>query len=241
MKQTWYKQLGFYNNPFSIKPAAFHDDIVGYEKEVEQILDLVEMGAIISLEGDFGLGKTSILKRIVAEFGGNKKIVYYSCNTTESNIDYDKLLIERHGFIGRLLKLKSKEMILLLDEAQDLSAEDSEKLLEYYREGFFKSIVLVSKEGKNEYQAGIKKLIGKNIFKLKKLSDEEAVKLVRKRIGNLSFLTDDMIIDIYKKSENNPRVLLENCEDVCKEAVEEMEDKVQKEQVKNIIDKKALF
>jgi len=27
----WYKKLGFHNNPFSIKPAAFRDELVAYD------------------------------------------------------------------------------------------------------------------------------------------------------------------------------------------------------------------
>ena len=35
--ETWYNKLGFYNNPFSIKPAAFNDDIFGLGGTVENI------------------------------------------------------------------------------------------------------------------------------------------------------------------------------------------------------------
>ena len=36
-KLTWFHELGFYSNPFSIKPAAFHNELMGYEGQIAHL------------------------------------------------------------------------------------------------------------------------------------------------------------------------------------------------------------
>lgn len=211
--ELWYKEFGFYNNPFSIKPLAFHDEIIG--NSVRDMISKIEKGNIIFIEGEYGNGKTSVLKRILREFGGSRRLVYYSCNRTEKYIDFDNLLVGRYGFIGRLFRIKPKDMILLLDEAQELSAEDADKLKNYYKRNFW-SIVLVGHKYDGLQINGLKEAIGDNVISLRKLNADEAIRLIRRRIGNLNFLPDNVIKVIFEKSKMNPRRLLKNCEEVCK-------------------------
>lgn len=234
--RTWYNQLGFYNNPFSIKPAAFHDEVYGSNGLVDEILDKIRAGSVMFISGDYGHGKTTVLKRIISEFGGKRKVVYYSCNRSENGLDVEKLLKGGRNFFQKVLGTNPKNMILLLDEVQDLSAEDCENLHKYFDNHDFKSVVLVGKDHKSvNFGNGLKSLLGKNIITLKKLSNEEASALVRKRIGNLKILSDDMIKLVYKKSESNPRRLLRNCEEVCKYAIDNFEDEVTEETVKKVL------
>ncbi|MBI2663337.1 AAA family ATPase [Candidatus Woesearchaeota archaeon] len=215
--EVWYKELGFNGNPFSIKPAAYHNELYGYN--INEIVKKVKDGRIFFIEGEYGKGKTTILKRIIKEFGGNKKLIYYSCNRTEDNLDIQKLIDERPGFISKLFGSTPNDMILLLDEVQDLLAEDSEQIVHSYQK-YFKSIVLVSSDySKIKFGNGLKEMIGENIIKLKDLSDEDVIKIIRKRIGN-RLLTDEQIKKIAKKSDYNPRKLLKNCEEVCKYSVD---------------------
>jgi len=127
--EIWYKELGFYNNPFSIKPAMYTDELYGYN--LGMILDKISRGEVLFLEGAYGKGKTTILKRIIREFGGGRNLVYYSCNRTEKNIDFDELLKGKYGLLGNLFNMKGENMILLLDEAQHLNEEDSNTLIQF--------------------------------------------------------------------------------------------------------------
>lgn len=213
--ELWYKDLGFYNNPFSIKPLAFHDEIIG--NNIRDVISKIEKGNVLFIEGEYGNGKTSVLKRIVREFGGSRRLVYYSCNRTDKNIDFDNLLTGRYGIIGRLFGIKPKDMILLLDEAQELSCEDLDRLKSYYKKHFW-SIVLVGYKYNNLQVNGFKEIIGDNILSLRKLNVDEAIRLVRRRIGTLNFLSDNIIKTIFERSKMNPRRLLKNCEEVCKYA-----------------------
>ena len=229
----WFKKLGFYNNPFSIKPAAFGDELYGYN--LQDILNKVDSGEVIFIEGVYGQGKTTILKRIIREFGGKKKVVYYSCNRKEGDLDLDKLLRGGKGFFGRLFGTKSKGMILLLDESQEINEKDGENLANYHNE-FFKSIVLVSHGfNSDNLSENLKKLVNSNVIRLGDVSPADAVNIIRKRIGNLDIIDDDIVAQIFSKSDNNPRRLLKNCEQVCKYAFDRGYDKVTKEHVDAIL------
>lgn len=232
---TWYNQLGFYNNPFSIKPAAYHDEILGSNGVVDEILDKIRSSNVLFIDGDYGTGKTTILKRIITEFGGKKKVVYYSCNRSENGLDVERLVNGGKGFFGKLFGTEPKNLILLLDEVQGLSKEDCESLHSHFDNKSFKSIILVSQDFKEvNFDPSLKNLIGKNVIKMKKLGNEESIDFVRKRIGNLKILSDESIKSLNKKADGNPRRLLKSCEEVCKYSVENFEDEVNEEIVKKV-------
>lgn len=224
-EKIWFRELGFYSNPFSIKPAAFTDTVFGYEEMVNEIVTNIHASGLIFIEGNYGEGKTSILKRLINEFGGHGKVIYFSCNRIEQRLNVKKLLNDRYGFLGKLLDLQPKNMILLLDEAQTLDDKDYEKLMRYYESGNFLSVVFVGKQyDPTSLPERLRRLI--KVIRLEKLSSEEAVQLVRKRVGVFPLLDDETIVSIFNKSEMNPRIMLKNCEELCRQAFERGENKV---------------
>jgi len=232
----WFRRLGFFNNPLSIKPAAFHNELFGYDGVMNDVFEKVRDGKVILIEGDLGTGKTTVLKRIIKEFGGEKKLVYYSCNRKEYDLEVDELLKGVYGFWGRLFRLKGKDMIALLDEAHELDSEDFENLLENYENQNFKSIVFVTNDAKKiKFTPQIKGLVNENIVKLANLDTEASVSLVRKRVGDLTVISDDIIKKIYKKSGNNPRKLLKNTEEILKYVVDNNEEEVTEKHLKQVI------
>ena len=234
MNSIWFKELGFFNNPFSIKPAIFSDKLVGYEAVVDELSYGILNKKILFLEGEYGEGKSSILKRLLNDFGGKKQVIYYSCNRIEARLNVKKLLNGRYGFWGKLFDLKPKDMILFLDEAQELSKKDYEKLHSYFQEGYFKAIVCVGKEFKEEE---ISEKLKDNMqqIKLSELSDDDAIKLVRRRVGSLPLLSDGIIKSLFSVSNKNVRLLLKNCEAVCKHAVNYGETKITEEMINKVL------
>ena len=218
MNDLWYKRMGFEINPFSIKPIHFNDKLI--DKNTPKILDKIALGKIVYINGEYGTGKTSILKSIINKFGGKKQVAYYNCNTTEDSINTKRILKQRYNWFLRILGFKGKNMILLLDEIQDLSEEDSRKLIEHHEKGAFKSIILVGKKKDINFTEQIKEIIEDNQFETEKITLEQATELIRNRIGEIPILPDETIKEIYKKSNKNPRKFLENCEDVCFYATE---------------------
>lgn len=217
-KLTWYHELGFFNNPFSIKPAAFHNELMGYDKTVKDIIEKVNSQGMALIKGSYGTGKTTILKRVIDEFRGQKRVIYYNCNQSERSIDLDRLLTGAGGFFSKLFGMRKKNMILLLDEAQDMNKKDMKQVREYYDGNFFRSVVFVSAED-IKLTKELEELIGKNVFNTSSIDKKDAVRMVRERIGNLKLISDKAIMSIFKKDEN-PRAFLRNCEDACRYAFE---------------------
>lgn len=224
----WYKELGFYNNPFSIKPGAFHDFLFGHEAAVMKLEANILNKKHSYIAGDYGEGKTQVLKRLLNDFGGRKKVAYY--NPSSSSFDVEGLLKKRYGFFGRLFGLMPKDVVLLIDEAHTMPKPELQKLEEFTREGNIKSVVFV---GKKFDKANLPDFLkDTEHFQLKKISSEEALRLVRKRVGDLHLLSDTAIKKIAECSDYNPRLLLKNCEHIARRAYEYGEAKVTEESIK---------
>ncbi len=232
---VWYNQLGFYNNPFSIKPAPYHSEMFG-NTQLDITLDKVRSGSVVFVDGDYGTGKTTLLKRLIMEFGGKKRLVYYSCNRKNDALNIDRLLNGGRGFFARLFGMKMNDPIMLFDEAQELDDADSDIICDAYNNSKIKSIVFVGKDYSTvRFTNGLKGLIGNNIIRLGALSDDDAVKLVRKRVGSIKLLSDDIIKKCNSLSGGIPRKLLKNCEAVCRYVVENCEDTVTEEHVGKVL------
>ncbi len=231
----WYKEWGFHDNPFSIKPAAFNSIVVGYD--LSEIFEKIDNGEILFLEGKFGYGKTTILKHIISRYGGRREVAYYNCNRKEGDVEVESVLRGKYGLLGKLFLGTPNNMILLLDEVGSLSESDQQELLRLHSEGNLKSVVLFGPKFELvNVIADLKQKLVDNVIELTKLSDEEAIELVRQRIGNVKLLSDEIIKRVYESSDKTPRVLLENLEDLCKYAVENNEEEVTEDHLKDVLD-----
>jgi Cdc6-like AAA superfamily ATPase len=238
-KLTWYNELGFFSNPFSIKPAAFHNELFGNDSAISKITEKMSEPGMIFISGEFGTGKTTVLKKLIAEFRGSnlegKKIIYYNCNQSGKSINYNELLINSGGFLRRLFSIRKKNMIIFLDEIQDMNRKDMEQIKKYYDNKFFKLVVFVSKYEDTNLTPELKDVISENKFKLGNMTENQAVEMIRERIGGLKFVTDEIIIQIFNKDKNS-RSFLKNCEDVCRYAFEKENSVVTKEHVVEVLE-----
>ena len=214
---TWYWNLGFSSNPFSTKPATLTNEVVGVQ--LEPILEKIDNGEIQFIEAPLGSGKTTLLKSIIARFGGKKKLIYASCIKNEC-LDLRGLL-KNATLKGKLLNKLSKGMILMVDEAQNISREEAQEITDYLEQGNLKAVAFFGTNyNKKLLTNKLNDSLNGNITVLSYLTPEEAVELVRKRIGYVNLIPDYVIREIYGRSNSNPRRLLQNCEDVCRKASE---------------------
>ncbi len=234
--KIWYHRIGFHNNPFSIKSNKFDNQILGNEDIVKEILKKISQGTILYVNGQYGTGKTTLLKRIIQEFGGARNIFYHSCNSGEK-LDIPKMLKGKYKILGKIFNIKARGMILLLDEVQMLAPYEEHELLRYKDLGFIRSIILVGKKEEIKFTHEMEKSINGNIYKFGGVSNENAVKLIRRRIGNLPLLSDEAIIEINRLSGRNPRFLLENCEDICKLTIDKGLRRVTMEDIHSFFEK----
>lgn len=212
--KTWYKHLGFDENPLTIKPVYKIERFENYKEIIKKLISSISQGKIIYIEGDYGTGKTTLINKIIQIFGGDKRIIYYNAARSENQLDLNFLIINR-TFWTRLFKYKSKDLLLLLDEAQEVSETDAKNILNYFNKGYFHSVILVGKSSKN-FPDSIQNVLGSNIFKTDILTEKEAINLIRTRLNNLDIITNEQILKIYEASEKNPRKVLMNTEEACR-------------------------
>jgi energy-coupling factor transporter ATP-binding protein EcfA2 len=235
---VWFRDLGFHNNPFSIKPAVFDDKVIGYDKVIDEISYGILNNKVVILEGEYGNGKSTILRRLLNDFGGKKQVIYYSCNRIEARLNIKSLLNGRYGIFGKWFDMKPKDMILLLDEAQELGEKDYQKIHSYHQEGYLKSVVLV---GKGIDKANIANGLKANITQvnLDQIDVNTAIKIIRRRVGALKLLPEEAIKEIFSLSENNVRLLLKNSEEACRFAVQTGRKTVNKDVLDHVFKRKG--
>jgi predicted AAA+ superfamily ATPase len=229
---TWYKELGFQENPFTIKPQVYFDDFFGHDDTVDNILDAVEEGKFIIVSGSFGTGKTSIMKSIIDEFKGERKVFYYNAYSSERKINYDDVLVKGGSFFSRLFGIKSKEMILLIDEAHNLMENNIDEIIDYYNDGYFRSVILVTSRPEFRFSNEVEKVVDGNKYILTMFSLKDAHKLVENRLEDMSDLVPKKIVEKIYKSSSTPREFLMKCEDASRLAVERGSEKVEEEDIR---------
>jgi len=228
-KETiWYEELGYVYNPFTIKPGFFDDEVIGYDKHVENLVKKLNSHVMMFLEGEYGQGKTTILKFLINEFSGKNKVIYISRNRSDRAMNYTQLLKGAKKGLGKIFGGKVKDAILIVDETAKINAQDCAQIEEYFDKGNFKSVIFIDKSlEESRLTESVKKMIGKNVVKLSTITPKDAVALVRSRLdGNEKLLSDDQIKKIFEKSKKNTRQFLLNMEDVCRNAIENERKKV---------------
>ena len=227
-KNLWWRKLGFYTNPFTIKPAVFDNKVFGQDRILEELSYKIPAGTMSFVEGPLGTGKTTIMKHIISKFRGQGKVIFFSCNRIDSELNMEELLRGKYGFWGRMFGMMPKEMIVLLDEAQQLSPANTERIKYFFDQGNLKSVIFTGTNYDNaNLHQSIKERIGHDgLFKIKELTEDEAIALVRNRIGNSKIISDDVIRELWKISGKIPRRLLQRLDTVFKYSVENSEAEI---------------
>ncbi len=217
MVDVWFKQLGFSRNPFSIKPAAFSYELFGVNSD--SLISGIEDGKMLFVEAPIGFGKTTLLKSIVHRFGGKNKVVYAHALPSEK-LDV-KDFLKRASLANYITGTLAAGMILVVDEAQNITNESSAEIMALYKASNIRAVVFFgtrySREG---FASELGRMLNGNVIRLARPTPEQAVSLIRSRIGNLPVLSNNAILWAYKKSQGSPRQLLQVCEDICRSAVE---------------------
>ena len=236
-KNLWWRKLGFYTNPFTIKPAVFDNKVFGQDKILEELYYKIPAGTMSFIEGPLGTGKTTMMKHIISKFKGQGKVIFFSCNRIDSELNMEELLRGKYGFWGKLFGMMPKDMIVLLDEAQQLSPANTERIKYFFDQGHIKSAIVTGTdyETANLHQS-VKERIGNDgLFKVKELTEEEAIALVRNRVGNSKIISDEIIRELWKMSSKIPRRLLQRLDAVFKYSVENSEAEIKLEDLSRIL------
>ncbi|GEM_PF-2804531 len=228
---TWFHHLGFKENPLTTKVIENLEKIESYNEVIKRITASITQGKVIAIEGEYGTGKTSIIHKIIQIYKGDKKVIYYNTARAEENLDLDKLITHR-SFWTKLFKIKSKNLLLILDEAELMTERDAKGILDYYTKGYFHSVVLVGKSTKL-FAEPLRSEIKSYLFKTDVLTEQEAIKLIQLRLRGLDIISESQILKLYEHARKNPRKLLMTVEEACKQSLKK-ENKVQDKDIQMI-------
>ncbi|MBI3037004.1 ATP-binding protein [Candidatus Woesearchaeota archaeon] len=215
----WYEELGFESNPFDNSPGFAARFAVGLEKPLSELEYYVSSGSLVFVEGAVGSGKSVLLRKLAGELGG--RAVYADCSLGELNVR--SVVKKKTSLLARLLGKSPKNLVLLLDNVANLPANAMELLKYYYDDNNFGSVILAGTGLKSaRLSPALVDRIGSRVVKLRQLAEEDAVLMVRKRLGSSgssNILGDDAVRKLYKMSGKNAAKLLQLCEKACAAAV----------------------
>ncbi len=200
----WYEELDFDENPFSTNPKKFASHLSGMETVLEDVFYRVAAGSMLFVEGKNGSGKSSILWNVIKKYRGRGKIIYVDCSQIEKELNIEKLLVNKYGFIrGRIMKRKPKNMILLLDNIEELSPKNSERVKYFFDQGYLHSVVFAgvsykkvkfSKSLKERINGELNVSFNQTVNQLKnKISEVLTLKLVDTDEINTSLMKQEFV------------------------------------------------
>lgn len=213
MKENyWYIKKGYENNPLTIKPNST-TKLFGVEKIIELLSESFRKKSAFLIFGEYGCGKTTLIKKLISKYKGKKPIIYYSHSRLNQNLNLKKLLIGRNNFLGKTLGKPVINSILILDEAQNLDIKEMKELVNYYDSGNIKNLILINSSVKeHQYFTKLMEIIKKNIIMLEKISFIDARNLISSRLKGQELISIDAIQKIHEITLGNPRRILDYTE-----------------------------
>ncbi|MBS1266787.1 MAG: hypothetical protein MAG795_00756 [Candidatus Woesearchaeota archaeon] len=231
----WFEELDFDENPFDTNPKRHPEKLVGLTEISSELMYRLESGAMVFLQGKKGFGKTSLLWNVIRNKRWRGKIIYVDCKSLSEDLNIEKLLINKQGLKGILFKVKPKDMVLLLDNVGKLSKINTERVKYFFDQGYLRSVVFTGEDFKKaDFSKSLKQRIGSRILEIEPVDKYQAIAIIRNRIHDLNMISDDLIEEVFKKSDKNPKKLLENCEQLFSSVIESNEDKITKKHLKLI-------
>lgn len=236
----WYNKFGFSENPFEINPFNGDFEILGLEKEKDDVIYRVSAGNMVLITGDEGSGKSSLLKHIVNNFRGKGKVIYVNGDKLNKALDIEKLLMRKRGLKRKLSKKKPHGMILLLDNVNSISRKNCEKIKYYYDNDHLRSVVFTATDASSvKWDASIMDRVDKRIIKLKMPLKKKFGELISTRLGDIEVFENEDTITAIADLSSSPKEALINADKVAKSiADKENGDDLNKEKIKKIIAKK---
>ena len=240
---TWKKKQGWSTtDPFihNTNPRLF----TGFEDILKKLYILIDMGQNYgAIYGDYGYGKTMILKKTVQDLKDKYNVTYFEEPVTreqiaESLISYCKIglfaklrgKIPKTNDYTRFNTLIDKRTVLIFDEAHSLSEDTYSYLRNLSENGTIFTIIfagkpdIVSLESENRMPQYLLDRL-KLSQPIRSMNKKEAAELIKKRVKILAgsenhLFTDEAIELITRKSRYTPREILENASNLVQYAIE---------------------
>ena len=217
----------------SIKPSHI---LIGYDKELSQLLDYIKNSNPAIIQGDYGVGKTSALLYLYRTLSTENYNVYYiSGDFLFSLKDFKKEIKKKLSFFDRLLGREFKNnTIILLDEADKAPDEVIFYIKNAYDSNKIKSFVFAAINPEVFPNSVLHRLGDRRIY-LNGISREHVIEFFKKRVHPtiLDFVEPNVLYQIWETSHGNPRKMLELMEKVL---ILKKEKKLDRVNINDILD-----
>jgi MoxR-like ATPase len=230
----WYEELELEQDPFLDTEST---PLIGYEDTIQEIFYRIAAGDMLFIEGKEGSGKTALLRRVIARFRGRGKIIYLDGKKLDKNTNLSDTLKKSVGFWSRLLGKEPSNIILLMDDVEELSRKNSEKIKYHYDQNNVRAVIFTGTNYRTaDFSESLKDRISK-VVKIKEPTEEDAVEIVKARLNNNPIMPEEAIRDLYKRAGKNIKILMMHCSKVLDYTIrEKKEKKVLKEHVSTVLD-----
>ena len=211
----WFEEFGFDENPFSTDPAFSARSSVGLDKSLAELEYHINSGSIIFVDGAEGSGKSVLLQKLFSKLG--RRAVRVDAAAADVNIR--AVVKSKTSIFDRLLGNNPKDIVLIVDNAAALSPSSLEQLKYHYDNNHFGTVVLAGTSLKSSgLSASVLDRIGNRVVKIAALSEEDALLMVRNRLGSSELFNEEIVRKIYKLSGRNAKKFLHLCESAFKNA-----------------------
>ncbi|MBU2637777.1 MAG: hypothetical protein KJ955_02290 [Nanoarchaeota archaeon] len=198
----WYKKYGWKNNPFSVKWST---ELVGFEKERELLFNYVSAGDMCIVVGEPGAGKTSLLRWLKRQMGLLQKGIYLNAESMSEEFN-----LKKH--VGKPFIRKK---ILMLDEAHHCDEPFVKDMKALWDGNVLRSVAIAQIGNRMDYPDSFTNRVGGRIIRLAGMGEEEASQLIEMRTLGKNPFPENVVSLIVNDARNNPRKILENCEQLC--------------------------
>lgn len=229
----WYEELDMDQDPFSDTEDT---PLIGYEDTIQEIFYRIAAGDMLFIEGKEGSGKTALLRRVIARFRGRGKVIYLDGKKLDKNVNVGETLKKSVGFWNRLLGRQPSNMILLMDDVEEITKKNSERIKYYYDQNHVRSVIFTGTNYKAaNFTESLKERVSK-VIRIKEPNEDDAVEIVKARMQNKDVMPDDVIRDLYRRANKNIKTLMIYCSKVLDFTIKQKkEKKATKEHVNEVI------
>jgi len=210
----WYKAFGWEENPFSIRPSP---NVIGLEEIKEALLEDLLSGSPALLLGPTGMGKTSLLLWLKGQLSQTKfRPVYLNLHALPKPQELSiQRTLGREILLQRLRLRFFQGLILLLDEAQELTAPLAELIKAGFDRGSVSAFLLAAQE-EPPLPPPLRSRIGPHLYRLQTLGIPERLALLKHRMDGKNPFTEEALLLLAERAGESPRALLQAAELACK-------------------------
>ena len=229
----WFNKLGFKANPLEYDPIISKAEPIGFDNELKELFYRVKSGSIVLIEGPEGSGKTTLLSAIIGKFKGNRKVIYIDSSAVSKQLNITDLLEGYYGFFKRkILRKKPKKMILLLDNVQEMTKRNCERLKFYFDQDYILSVVFATHNyDEVEFSESLIDRIVDTIT-LEPVDADKAVKIVQARL-NKKVLPEQLIRALWVRSGSMDK-FIRSCEALASLVVDEGREAAEMQDIERI-------